>query len=80
MIVNTNRMQLACVTTGFWWKHLNRQQIIKVSVLRPAQLISFLLFLGKKVSYFNVVSPLLSTDITTPHGKNQDILYGVSLM
>ena len=55
MIVNTNRMQLACVTTGFWQKHLNRRHVIKVSILRPAQLISSLLFLRKKVKYFNLV-------------------------
>lgn len=40
MIVNTNSMQLACVTTGFWQRHLNRQYVIKVGVLRPVQLIS----------------------------------------
>lgn len=80
MIVNTNRMQLTCVTIGFWWKYLNRQQIIKVSVLRPAQLISFLLFLGKKVNYYNFVFPLFSTDITTSHGKNLGPLYSFGLL
>lgn len=80
MIVNTNRMQLACVITGFWYKHLNRQHIIKVSVLRPAQLISSSLFLRKKVNYFYLVFPLLSTDTTAPLGKHQGHLYSLWLL